>query len=193
MPAGQDSNTVANQALMLMGDNMPAVTGVAPTFDNSTAGQALQRIYVPTVQALQRQFGWDASRRSVALVASGNVAPFFAGYTAEYLYPGNGIEIWDVQPQIPVDLNDPLPTQFTVGNTLVAGVQTKVIWTSVPVPYVLYNNNPNESVWDPGFLEAVVRALASKLADAIAGRPETAALMGQTSQQAAQMNATRGP
>ena len=185
------SNDIANQALMLVGDNAPMVSGVAPTWDTSPAGLALAQIYVPTVQAVQREFNWDASRRWIALVATGNSPPFFAGYTGEYLYPSNGIEVWEVQERILVDLNDPLPTQFTGGNTLVNGVQTKVIWTSVPSPYVTYNNSPNESTWDAGFTEAVVRALASKLALAIAGRPETSALMGQTSQKAIAIDKTR--
>ena len=60
------SNDIANQAIQLIGDNQPKVTGQAPTFDNSTAGLALQQIYVPTVQAAQKQFGWDASRRTIA-------------------------------------------------------------------------------------------------------------------------------
>lgn len=191
MPAGQTSTTVAQQAINLIGDNQPAITGVAPTFDSSTAGIALQSIYVPTVQAVQREYGWDASRRFVALVPSGNVAPFFGGYTGEFIYPTNGIEVWELQPQTQTDLNDPLPYNWTIGNTLVNGVQTKVIWTSVASPYCIYNNNPNESTWDAGMLEAIVRALASKLAEAIAGKPETSALMGQTSQRAVDLNKSR--
>jgi hypothetical protein len=187
----QTSQDVANQAIQLIGDNQPAVTGQAPTFDNSTAGKALQQIYAPTVAAVQREHGWDASRRIAALQASGNAAPYPFGYTGEYLYPSNGIEIWDVQPRVPADVNDPLPTQYTVGNTLVAGVQTKVIWTSVAAPYATYNNSPAESTWDSLFTEAVVRALASKLSVALAGKAETAAMMGQTAQMAVKINQDR--
>lgn len=192
MASGQTSNTVANQALDLIGNNAPKVSGFAPTFDSSAAGKALQDIYAPTVAAVQRQFGWDASRRQVALALSGNAGPYLAGqFTYEYLYPSNGIEVWEVQPAAPADKNDPLPYNATVGNTLVNGVQTKVIWSDVQGAVAIYNNNPNESVWDAGLVEAVVRALASKLAEALSGRPETAALMGQTAQQAAAMNAGR--
>lgn len=191
MPTGATSTSVANQAIQLIGDNQPAVTGVAPTFDSSPAGLALAQIYVPTVQALQREYGWDASRRTVALVASSNVAPFPMGFAFEYLYPSNGIEIWEVQPQVPVDKNDPLPYQKDVGNTLVGGVQTKVIWTDLAVAFATYNNSPNEGTWDAGFQEAVVRALAAKLAIAIAGKPETSSLMQATGQRAVELNKTR--
>lgn len=192
MASGQTSNTVANQAIFLIGGNSPPVSGFAPNFDNSAAGKALASIYVPTVQAVQRQFGWDASRRQVALVASGNPGPFLAGqFALEFLYPGNGIEVWEVQPATPSDKNDPLPYNSTVGNTLVNGVQTKVIWTDVVAPVAIYNNQPTEAVWDSLFTEAVVRAIASKLAEALSGRPETASLLGQTSQQVAGINTGR--
>lgn len=188
----QDSNTVANQALDLVGNNSPKVSGFAPTWDNSPAGKILQDIYAQTVGATQRQFGWDASRHLVALVPSGNTGPYLAGqYDNEYIYPRNGIEVWEVQPSTLDNKNDPLPYNYTVGNTRVLGAQTKVIWTDVANAVAIYNNDPVESVWDFGFTEAVVRALASKLALALAGRPETAALMGQTAQQAAAINASR--
>ena len=38
----------------------------------------------------------------------------------------------------------------------------------------IFNNNPGPDVWDPLFREAVARLLASVLAMAIAGRPDTA-------------------
>lgn len=171
MTTGMDSNKVANMAIQLVGDNQPAVTGFAPTFDSSPAGVALSFLYTETVQAVQRRFEWDASRRIVALVASGNSGPFL-GYPYEFLYPSNGIEIWNLT-TASADTNDPLPTNWTVGNTLVSGVQTKVIWTDVASALAVYNNQPTESTWDAGFTESVIRELASKLAMALAGRPET--------------------
>lgn len=178
MPTGATSTSVANQAIQIMGDNqVTAVTGVAPTFDNSTAGIALQSIYTPTVQAAARQFGWDFARRQVALAASGNAGPFLGGLTLEYVYPTNGIEVWELQPTTIVDVNNPLPQTWVVGNTLVGGVQTKVIWTNLASALAIYNNQPTEATWDAGFQEVVVRLLASKLAAAIAGKPETEAMM----------------
>lgn len=190
---GQTSNTVANQAINLIGDNQPPVSGFDPIWDSSPAGQALVFIYGPTVQAVQRQYGWDASRRLVTLLVTDNAGPFLAGqFALEYNYPTNGIEIWEVQPSAPADKNDPLPYNWTVGNNLVDGVQSRVIWTDVVDAVAIYNNNVSEASWDAGFTEAVVRALGSKLAEALAGKPETSALMGQTAQMAADMNKTRG-
>lgn len=185
------SNDIGNAALQRMGDNQSPVTGQNPTWDSSAAGVALQKLYTFCVQAVQRRYSWDASRRLIALVPSGNPGPYPFGFTGEFIYPANGIELWQVQPLVPIDLNDPLPANHQVGNTLIVGVQTKVVWTSEPTPYVVYNNNPSENTWDPGFREAVITMLAAELADAIAGRPETATGLMQMSNQAAGLNQTR--
>lgn len=172
------STDVANQAIFLIGDNQPAVTGVAPTFDNSAAGQALQKLYAPAVATVARQWGWDLARATVALSPTGNAPPI--GWTQEYLYPPNGIELWQLIPQTIADPNNPLPVNWNVGNAVVSGSQVKVIWTNLANAQATYNNNPNENTWDPLFREAVVRLLASELAMAIAGRPDTAEALLQS-------------
>lgn len=170
------SNDIANQALQLIGDNQPPVTGLAPTFDSSPAGLALAQLYAPAVATVAREWGWDFARNSVALAPSGNVAPL--GWLFEYLYPANGIELWQlVPPPAATDANNPQPINWSVANNVVAGTQKKVIWTNVPGALAVYNNNPSEATWDPLFREAVVRLLASELAMAIAGRPDTAGML----------------
>ena len=174
-----DSNDIANEALQLVGDNAPQVTGQNPTWDNSPAGLALQRLYGPVVATAQRQWGWDASRSTVALSATGNTPP--DGYwTREYLYPANGIQVWQLLDPSNTDPNNPLPVNWSVGNNEVASVQKKVIWTNVASALCTYNNNPTESTWDALFREAVVRLLASELAMALFGRPDTEASLLQS-------------
>ena len=163
------SNAVANQAIQYIGDDQPAVQGTFPGFDNSTAGLALQKLYGPCVQTVARQFGWDFARQTVALTLSGNAAPI--GFSYEYLYPGT-VEVWQLQPSAVADANNPLPQNWSVGNTLVAGQPTKVIWSNLQNAEATYNSNPVEAVWDPIFREAVVRLLASELSMAIGGRPD---------------------
>ena len=184
------SNDLANQAIALMGDNQyPQVTGNAPTFDSSPAGLVLQRIYTPCMQTVQNRFSWDASRRFFPLTLTAGTAPF--GFAHEYLYPSNGIEIWQVQPQTLADYNDPLPYNWVIGNTLITSVQTKVIWTSIASAYAAYNNQPTESVWNALFRESFVRLLASELAMGLAGRPETEASEAQASMMADSIARTR--
>jgi hypothetical protein len=54
-----------------------------------------------------------------------------------------------------------------VANTLVGGVQTKVIQSNVVNARAIYNNSPGEGLWDPLFREAVVAQLASAFAMAL--------------------------
>jgi hypothetical protein len=166
------SNDIANQAIQLIGDNQPLVTGFAPTFDSSTAGIALSKIYPAVVQTVGRQFAWDMARSTVALTLSGNTAPF--PWSLEYLYPTNGIEVWQLHPNTLGDVNNPLPYNWSVANTVVGGQQQRVIWTNLANAWATYNNNPNENTWDSLFREAVVRLLASELAMAVAGKPDAA-------------------
>lgn len=163
---------IVNQAIELIGDNQPLVTGNAPNFDTSAAGKAAAQLYAPCVATVARQFGWDMARATVALTPSGNAAPL--GWSFEYLYPTNGIEVWQLQPPAIADANNPLPQNWNVGNAVVGGTQRKVVWSNQAGALAVYNNNPNENVWDPGFREAVVRLLASEFAMALAGKPDTA-------------------
>ena len=173
------STEIVNQAINLIGDDQPAVTGVAPTFDSSVAGKAAAQLYGLCVRAVGRQFGWDFARNAVTLTLTGNAAPL--GYTYEYAYPVFAglvaIQIWQLAPTAFTDLNNPIPVNWTVGNAVVAGTQTKVIWSSLQNAVAIVNNNPSENLWDPLFQQAVVRLLASSMAMAIAGKPDVAQAM----------------
>lgn len=172
------SNAIANQALQLAGSNIPPVTGQAPTFDTSAAGQALAALYGTCVRTVAKQFAWDFARAVVALALTGNTAPI--GWSYEYAYPTYAVEIWQVAAASLVDVNNPLPTNWDVGNSQVGGVQTKVIWSNQVSAQAVVNNAPSESTWDALFREAVVRLLASELAMALFARPDTSESMLQS-------------
>ena len=165
------SNSVANQALALIGGNIPPVVGSAPSFDSSAAGQALSQLYPSCVRTVAKQSGWAFARTSATLSTSGNTPP--PGWAYEYIYPSYAVEIEQIEPASLSDVNNPLPVNWTVGNVLVSSVATKVIWANLASARAIVNNNPPESVWDAGFQEAVVRLLASELAMALFGRPDT--------------------
>src|SRR5690242_8129500 len=102
------STDIVNEAIQRIGDNQPLVTGTAPTFDDSPAGKAAQVLYAPVVAAVGRRFEWDMARNVVTLVATGNTPPL--GWSFEYGYPSNGIEVWQITPASLADANNPLPT-----------------------------------------------------------------------------------
>jgi len=164
---------VVNQALMLVGNNAPPVTGVSPTFDTSTFGRAAATLYPAAVAAVQRWWGWDAARRIVTLSATGNTPPSGL-FTQEYLYPTNGIQVWQLIPGTISDAYNPAPVNWSVGNNTVSAQQKKVIWTNLASARAFYNNNPGPDVWDADFEQAVVFYLASQFAMGTAGKPSAA-------------------
>lgn len=165
---------IVNEALQLVGDNMAPVTGALPNFDSSAAGVAAKYLYTPTVQAVARRFGWDFSRNVATLELTGHTAPY--PWAFEYAYPSSGIQIRQLMPQIPpfIDVNNPLPVNMEIGNSIVNNVPTKVIWCDIENAVARITNQPNENLWDPLFRDAVMRLLGSSLGMALAGRPETA-------------------
>lgn len=171
MPTGLTPTQVVNRAINQFGDDQPPVTGTLPNFDTSPAGVAAASLYPSVVQTVLRTYGWDFSRNLATLTTTGNTPPPQFAY--EYAYPAMGIEIRQVQPNAITDPNNPSPVRWTVGNVLVASVPTKVIWTDIPSALATISNQPPEGLWDAGFTEAVVRLLASEMAMAIAGRPDT--------------------
>jgi hypothetical protein len=164
------SNDIANQALQMVGGNTPAIVGLAPTFDDSTAGKALRWLYDAVVGSVARQFEWDFARKTAALALSGNVAP--VPWAFEYAYPAGAAEVWQVMPSTVVDPNDPLPINFVIANNVVSGSQARVVHTNQATAVAVYNANPNENTWDFEFRAAVVDLLARCLALAIEGKPD---------------------
>lgn len=166
-----NSTDIVNRAIQLIGANQPLVTGTAPTFDSSKAGVAASLLYNSCIQTVARQFGWDFSRNTVALVATGNEAPY--PWSEEYSYPSNGVEVRQVTPTSGSDPNNPLPVDFEVANAVVSGTQGRVIHTNLTPAQAVYTNQPSEDTWDALFTESVVRLLASELAVALSGKPDS--------------------
>ena len=184
-----ETTAIVNQSLQMMGDNAPQVTGVAPTFDTSTAGKAAAQLYAPCVAFVARQFEWDFARKNITLTLTANTPPL--GWTYEYQYPTNGIEVWQLLPATLTDPYNPLPSNWAVGNAVVSATLMRVIWTNVVNARAIYNNNPAPGAWDAGFREAVVRLLASEFAIALGGRPETSAVLLQSATGASSMAQSR--
>jgi hypothetical protein len=184
------SNDIANQAIQYIGDNQPPITGVAPTFDSSTAGVACSKFYTAVVQTIGRKFAWEFTRATLSLALTGNVAP--QGYLFEYAYPASAIEIWQLLPATVVDTNNPLPQTWSIGNSVVGGTQSKVIWTNVAGALAVCNNMPSENTWDSLFRESVVRLLASVMAMALAGKPDAAQAYLDSAGQFEQVAEARG-
>ena len=164
------SQDIINEAIQIIGDDQPFVTGQAPNFDNSAAGKVASKIYASVVATVARQFAWSFARTTAALSLTGNTAPFPWAY--EYLYPAGCVQVWQLAPASLADPNNPLPINWARGIALVSSVQSSVIWTNQASAHAIFNGNPAESTWDSLFRQTVVRMLASELAMGVAGKPD---------------------
>jgi hypothetical protein len=184
------STSVVNEAIMLMGGNQPPVTGAAPNFDQSAAGKAAALLYAPAVAAITRQSAWDFARTLATLAVTGNTPPVQFAY--EYAYPANCDQVTQVSPAGGIDPNNPLPVNWVVGNAVVDGAPTKVIWTDLGPAVAFFSSSaPLENIWDPLFHQGVVRLLSSAMSEAIAGKPDLAMSMIEQASQFTQLGETR--
>ena len=100
-------------------------------------------------------------RKTATLTSSGQAAPYPWAYS--YTYPSDCIAVRTVnsaatQP----DINDPVPTQWVVGDDPVAG---KVIWTNISGASAVYTAQvTSPAQWEPLFINALVASLASVIA-----------------------------
>ena len=163
---------VINEALGLIGYDGPAITGVSPSFDSSTAGKAAAIYYIPAVTAVSRMHGWDFARTAAALALSGNIAPFPWAY--EFLYPSNCAQFLEISPPTIADVNNPVPYDKARGVSIVAGNQVSVIWANISPAVGIFTGLPVESTWDGLFEADVIRYLASQFAMSNLGKPDTA-------------------
>lgn len=180
---------VVNQAIEYMGDDQSPVTGNAPNFDVSIAGVAAANLYIPAVQTVARAFQFDFTRNTVALAVTGNTP--LAPFSVEYAYPASAIELLQIMPRAPADLNNPLPFNWQIANTLVGGLQTKAIQCDLANAQAIIVSMPPVPLWDAGFRECVARLLASQFAMAISGKPDVAQAQFEIYQQSLQLFAGR--
>lgn len=166
------STQVVNEALQLIGYDGPAVTGVSPNFDTSTAGKSAAVFYVPAVMAVSRMHGWDFARTVATMALTGNVAPF--PWSFEYLYPSNCAQFLEISPPTIADPNNPVPYDKARGTSIVGGNQISVIWANIASAVGIYTGLPVETTWDGLFEADVIRYLASQFAMANLGKPDTA-------------------
>lgn len=184
------STSVVNEAIMLMGGNQPPVTGAAPNFDSSAAGKAAALLYAPVVAAITRQAPWDFARTEAALTATGNAPP--AQFSHEYAYPANCDQVIQVSASAIADPNNPLPVNWSVGNAIVGGNPTKVVWTNLAGAVCFFSSSaPLENIWDALFHQGVVRLLSSAMSMAIAGKPDVAMTMIEQASTFTQIGETR--
>jgi hypothetical protein len=174
---------VVNTALQ----QIAAQTQITSLTDGSPAANAANTVYAPTVQLMLRELDPDFARFTAALVLSGAATPL-PPWAYEYLYPADCLRLRQVQPPAAsYDINDPQPIRANVGFDVISGTNTKVILTNQLAALATYTTSEvTEAQWDAVFADAVARRLANPLAMALAGRPDFAKEILDTSARVAQ-------
>lgn len=175
MPVGVSAITIVNSAL----EQIAAQSTISALGDGTTAGDAAQIVYAPTVQLMLRELDPDFARFTAPLALSAAVTPV-PPWAFEYLYPPNCARLRQVRPPGSgvgslVDPNDPQPIRANVAFDRISGVNTKVILTNQVSALAVYTSTQvTEVEWDAVFVDTVVRRLANPLAMALSGRPDFA-------------------
>jgi hypothetical protein len=184
---------VCNRAVAQLAE-IPSTTPVIgitpPVGDSIAAANAASILYEPTYLALLRHNDWEFTRKTapltLLLTALAPAPPHylmpFPPWRYEYAYPADCIRLRQLRDTPPQYMGgeqlEPLPTRFQLMDEDRAGVvtaPTKVILADLENPLAIYTANiADPSLWDCGFAEAMVRALASVLALTLAGRPDFA-------------------
>lgn len=167
---------LANQVLVELG--YPRM--IQTIFEGSKASKAVLEIYGQTRDELLDSDDWPFARRTVSLTLlkgpppPGGYNPATPWTTAypkpgwlyEYTYPGDCLEFMAVipPPSAMFDL-DPQPAVWRVDNDSSYDPPKKVLLSNVKSAMGVYTAQIVDiSIWEPGFIATLVKALKAKLA-----------------------------
>lgn len=179
MPTGFTTATIVNSAL----EQIASQARIALLTDGTPEANAAQTVYAPTVDLMLRELDPDFARFTATLVAAAGVPPY--PWSFQYAYPSNCLRLRQVRP-VTYDPFDPQPIRANVAVATVSAVLTKVVFTNQASALAVYTtSDTTEAQWDAVFADAVIRRLANPLAMAIAGRPDFAREILETSSRVA--------
>ena len=171
----QTVEDVCNQALGAIG--FPKRIG--SVYEGSKAAKAALDVYAQTRDELLRKQAWGFAERNINMVllkfapAGGYnpVTPWTTAYPPvpwlfEYQYPLDCLKVRSVKPQpIFIPNFDPQPQVFDVINDNYLSPPAKAVVSNVANAIIVYTGQvTNVTLWEPLFVEALVDALAVKLA-----------------------------
>lgn len=136
--------------------------------DGSEASKLALDIYGQTRDYLLTTHDWDFARASVAATpVSGNVP---VPWQFMYAYPDNCVRVRDIiSPAYLANTNDPLPIDFTRDTATQGGQTIQVVLCNVSGATLVFTEQvTNPSLWQEGFGESMIDALAVRLAPSLA-------------------------
>ncbi len=130
----------------------------------SEAANAALVIYGQTRDFLLTVEDYDFARSSVLATPVAGTVP--APWLFMYAYPDNAVRVREIMtPTYLANLNDPLPIDFSRGTVVANGVTTQVVLTNDAADTLVFTEQVTDpSLYQEGFTEAFIDALASRLA-----------------------------
>jgi hypothetical protein len=178
---------------------------VGSIYEGTVAARAALQSYGQTRDALLRSRDWPFARQAAALTLL-KTAPVggygITGWTSayppppwiyEYGYPAACVEVRALlgTPAIIPEFM-PRPTLFTVATDPALGTGTKVILTNVANAQAVFTGQIIDMTqWEPMFTEAMVEALARRLAESLGAPADAVKEQFQVEQATAAAAATR--
>jgi hypothetical protein len=155
---------VCNAALAQIGYK----SRIGSMYDGSEQSKVALDIYGQTRDYLLVTHDWDFARASVTGTLMPGPAP--APWQFMYAYPANCIRVRDIiSPAYLANLNDPLPINFTRDTTAVGTSMVEVILCNVSGAIIVFTEQvTSPALWQEGFTEAMIAALAVRLSAALA-------------------------
>lgn len=180
MPFGLTQAIVVNSAL----EHIGVQKQIAAINDGSAEANAAGVVYNPLAQLLLREMDPAFARVTGVLTLTGQ--PPAPPWAYVYNYEAEFIRVRQIRPPPsgPGALADPFDPQAILYQIYFDPIQGVSIGTNQQNAWAVYTTaNVTEVQWDAAFADAFIRRLANPLAMALAGRPEEAVQLLQSSAQ----------
>jgi hypothetical protein len=171
-------------------------TPVANPYEGSRASRVLLNVYGATRDDTLRAFDWPFAERFSDLVLNGQTAP--SPWNYEYSYPSDCLKIRDVIPGSATTWPnyDPVPVLFTNFND--SRINEQAILATMSSGTLVYTGRVTDpDQWDANFIDALIEALARRVAVGLAGSVDLVQLQqvisGQATQEALDAQANAPP
>lgn len=165
--------TSVEQIINLAFDRIGWPEYIGNIFEGTKQARVALDAYGQTRDEILRSFDWGFAEKIDVAVLTGNVAPF--PWTVEYAYPADCLKLRNMFGAVyTADQNDPRPLLWTVGSIAAA----KVIWSKTASATLVYTKQAiNPTLWEPLFVDALVDALAKRMAPALG--PDAVKMAGE--------------
>lgn len=172
---------VCNMALDWIGYDQ----SIASLYGGTKVERIGVRLYGQTRDAVLREKDWTFAVRFAAAVTNGQTPQ--PPWLFEYGYPSDCLRVRQIIAAAPGTnpVWDPRPQQFTDFDEVDTAPESKAILANISPATIVYTGRIlNPLIWDAGYIDALVAALARRFTIALNGNPQMVSAGEQLSEEA---------